>query len=227
MYGKKENSVLPRALLTVAHFAAILVVGWLLFAGGIEFVSNKFGLSWKSGDFLRRILLFGGSFIYFLRVLVTSFVLLNRKMDWSEAATIVVWIYFIHIFFALLGGTQTEPIGLIEIIGIILYLVGSYLNTGSELFRKIWKQNPANKGRLYMEGLFRYSMHINYFGDFVLFTGFALVTRSLFALLVPALMFLLFNFVNVPLLDKYLAEKYGAAFEEYRRKTKKFVPFVY
>lgn len=227
MYGEKENSPLPRIFLAVSHFITILIAAWLMFGGGIETISNLFGFNWTSGDFTRRILLLSCAAVYLLRVLITVFVILRRKMDWSEAATIAVWVFFIHNFFALVGGTNSQPIGLLEIFGIILYIIGSFLNTGSETLRKIWKQNPENKGKIYTEGLFRYSMHVNYFGDFVLFTGYALITHSLYALIVPALMFCLFNFINIPMLDKYLAEKYGEEFEEYSRKTKKFVPFIY
>ncbi len=37
----------------------------------------------------------------------------------------------------------------------------------------------------------------------------------------------MFVFVNIPMLDKYLAEHYGDAFQEYASKTAKFVPYVY
>lgn len=227
MYGEKEKSFLPRIFLIANHFIAISIVFWLLFGSGIEFTGSKFGFAWSSGDFLRRILIFFCSLIYFVRIILTGFVLLKRKMDWSEVLTIVVWLYFIHITFALLGGMQTKSVGVIAIIGIVLYLIGSYLNTGSEFTRKIWKHNPENKGKLYTEGLFKYSMHINYFGDVVLFTGFALVTYNLFSFIIPALMFIFFATINIPMLDKYLAEKYGKEFEKYSRSTKKFVPFVY
>jgi steroid 5-alpha reductase family enzyme len=227
MYGEKEKSFLPRTFLIANHFISILIVFWLLFGGGIEFIGSLFGFDWVHGDHLRRILIFSCSLIYFVRIILTTFVLLKRKMDWSEVWTIVIWIYFIHTTFALLGGMQTSSVGLIEIVGIGFYLFGSYLNTSSEYLRKVWKQNPANKGKLYTKGLFRYSMHINYFGDVVLFTGFALVTHNLFSFIIPALMFILFTTINIPMLDKYLAEKYGKDFEEYSRKTKKFVPFIY
>ena len=89
MYGEKESSSLPRIFLVVGHFAAILIAAWLLFGGGIETVGSRFGFNWTSGDFPRRVLLFSCAVVYFLRVLITIFYLLRRKMNWSEAATIV------------------------------------------------------------------------------------------------------------------------------------------
>lgn len=112
-------------------------------------------------------------------------------------------------------------------LGVVLYLLGSYLNTGSEYQRKLWKKRPENKGKLYTEGLFKHSMHINYFGDAVLFSGFALVTGTPWAFAIPLIMVCMFVFLNIPMLDKYLAERYGEAFDEYASRTAKFVPYVY
>lgn len=94
------------------------------------------------------------------------------------------------------------------------------LNTGSELMRDNWKKNPENKGKLYTTGLFKYAMHINFFGDLLWVTAYAIVTRNGYSLLIPAFLFCLFAFYNIPKLDRYLAAKYGKAFDEYRKKLK-------
>jgi protein-S-isoprenylcysteine O-methyltransferase Ste14 len=125
------------------------------------------------------------------------------------------------------GGTNSSPIGMIELIGVILYLFGSYINTQSEFKRYIWKMRTENSGHLYTKGLFKHSMHINYFGDVVLFTGFAMVTHHVWSLVIPFVMMANFIFCIIPLLDTYLEKKYGAEFIEYARKTKKFIPMVY
>ena len=97
----------------------------------------------------------------------------------------------------------------------------------AEYRRHVWKLKEENKGRLYTDGLFRYSVHINYFGDVVLFTGFAMITHSLSMLVIPLIMTVNFVFNIIPLLDKYLEKKYGDAFREYLQKTKKLVPWIY
>jgi steroid 5-alpha reductase family enzyme len=53
----------------------------------------------------------------------------------------------------------------VEIIGILLYLSGSFINTHSEYYRHAWKLKEENKGRLYAQGLFSLAMHINYSDD--------------------------------------------------------------
>ncbi len=148
-------------------------------------------------------------------------------MEWAEAGVISIWVYIIHLGFAFLGGTNTASIGIITFVGFSLYTAGSYLNTASEYSRHLWKQRPENQGKLYTSGLFRYSMHVNYFGDEVLFAGFAMITGSPWALLVPALMAVFFVRINIPILDDYLRNRYGSEFVTYAKRTKRFVPYVY
>ena len=70
-------------------------------------------------------------------------------------------------------------------------------------------------------------MHINYFGDIVLFTGFAMITHRFSMLVIPSIMTLNFVFIIIPSLDRYLEKKYGAEFGDYSKKTKKFIPLIY
>ena len=133
----------------------------------------------------------------------------------------------IYTVFATTVSTNHKPIDLVTILGLALFVLGSYLNTGSEYMRRAWKMRPENAGKLYTGGLFRYARHINYFGDITLFTGFALVAGTPPALILPALMLVFFAAFNVPALDKYLAGRYGQAFDEYTRKTKRLIPYIY
>jgi protein-S-isoprenylcysteine O-methyltransferase Ste14 len=80
---------------------------------------------------------------------------------------------------------------------------------------------------LYTGGPFGYCRHPNYFGDILLFTGFAVVAGLPLSFIIPALMVVFFAVFNVPALDKHLAQHYGQAFDEYARKTKRLIPFIY
>ena len=227
MHGEYDRSLSPRLFSALLHLAAVILVAWLLVGGGLESINAWWGKDWPLALAARRWLLFGCAVVYFLRVVVTTFYLLKRKMGWGEGALIGVWVAAIHIFFAYLGGTDPHALGTVDLAAMLLYVFGSFLNTGSELQRKWWKERAENKGLLYTGGLFHYSRHINYFGDELLFTGYALITGSAWALLVPLLMLAGFVFFNIPEPDKHLRTHYGAEFEEYARRTRKFVPFVY
>jgi protein-S-isoprenylcysteine O-methyltransferase Ste14 len=227
MYGPTDPSLPPRILLTAAHLAGIFAVAWLLVGDGILQLAHFLGVHWPPGDFPRRELLLMCALVYFLRLLLTVFVFLKRRVSWTETLTIVPWVLSIHISFALLGGTNPAPIAWRDWLALALYAFGSYLNTGSEWSRHAWKQRPENQGRLYTQGLFRLARHINYFGDLTLFSGYALLTGRMWAGIVPLLMLSGFVFINIPVLDSHLREKCAADFEPYARRTKKLVPYVY
>ena len=227
MHGEYDRAMAPRVFMTVVHAVAVAAAGWLLLGGGLHALQADWGAHWSLATPGRRWLLFGAAFIYFLRVCVTSFYLLKRKMRWGEAVLIAVWVTLIELLFALLGGVNSRTVGLVTALGMVLYLAGSFLNTASEFQRKRWKERPENAGHLFTGGLFRYAMHVNYFGDELLFTGYALITGRAWALLVPLLMLAGFRFFNIPELDRHLRARYGAEFEACARRTRRFVPFLY
>jgi len=222
-----QNLKARRIIWQVFHFLLIMIVSWILFGDGLQTMSFWFGKSWFPGDLTRRILLFTTSFILFLRWGLTNFCLLKRKMSWIEIIVVSIELSLIHFSYSILGGQVTNPVGIIEFIGITLFVIGSYLNTGSEFMRLKWKKDPQNKGKIYDQGLFKYSMHINYFGDVVWASGMALISGSTWIFLIPLYMSFGFIFMHIPRLDKYLKERYGIQYEAYARKTKKLIPFVY
>ncbi len=198
----------------------------------LMFMGNSPSFAWLkpyqvSGDLLRRILIASCLIIYFVRLQVTVWVFQKRKWTWLETITITVLMSFVFYAFAKVGGNNKQVVGVVEVIGILLYLSGSYINTHSEYSRHVWKLKAENRGRLYTEGLFSFSMHINYFGDIVLFTGLAMVTHSLSMLVIPLIMAVNFVFNIIPSLDRYLKKKYKDEFRDYSKKTKKFIPLIY
>ena len=78
----------------------------------------------------------------------------------------------------LAGLRSTAPFGAMEQAGVALFLLGSCLETGSELQRKAFKADPANKGKLYYGGLFALAQHINYTGEVLWYTGLALMAHA-------------------------------------------------
>jgi protein-S-isoprenylcysteine O-methyltransferase Ste14 len=227
LHGEYDRAMAPRLFMTGLHLAAMILAGWLLVGGGLDAVAAWEGTAWPEAVPARRWLLLACIVVYFLRVNVTTFYLLRRKMGWGEAILIGVWVMGIHMLFSYFGGTNPRQPGSAEAAALALYVVGSYLNTASEWQRKSWRDRPENKGQLYTRGLFRYAMHINYFGDELLFTGYALLTGVAWMLIIPALMLAGFVFFNIPDLDKHLRQHYGAAFEDYARRTRKLVPYIY
>jgi steroid 5-alpha reductase family enzyme len=180
-----------------------------------------------NGDFTRQVLLMFCLWLYVLRLSVTVYVFLKRKMEWSEMLIVTCLMSFALFSFAKVGGSSNKSVGALDYLSLCLYLLGSWLNTYSEYTRYVWKNQKENKGYLYTQGLFKHSMHINYFGDIVLFTGLAFLTLHFSMLFIPFVMAVNFIFFIIPRLDNYLSVKYGKEFEEYAGKTKKFIPGIY
>ena len=129
--------------------------------------------------------------------------------------------------FGVSAGSHNESIGLIDSVGILLFILGSYINTMADYQRFIWRTNIENKERHYTKGLFNYAMHINYFGDSISYFGLAVI--SLESVCIFASIGIIVNFIvlQIPMIDKHLAKKYGNEFKEYAKQTKKFIPFIY
>ncbi len=199
----------------ICVFAAV----WLTFFAKSE--------EYRTGNVGRQVVLLAFALLYIARAALTQFVFMKRKIPWWEAAYGGGLIGFILFLFLRDGLRTPEPLAFLDTVGALLYLVGSYVGTASEYSRHIWKTRPENQGHLYTEGLFRYSRHINYFGDLLLFAGFAVLTRQLWAGIVPLVMCLNFVFFLIPAHDAYLATRYGSKFDEYERRIKKLIPFAY
>ncbi|MFD2924047.1 methyltransferase family protein [Halobacillus naozhouensis] len=227
MYQGKERSTSQKITVVLLESVILIIAGWFLFLEGGQQLSNWFGWSFTEGNEIRNTTLFILFLIVYGRMGITLFYLLKRKMPWAEAFSVPLAFSLYYIGFSLFSLTTHKPLTTLDFVYILLFLFGSFINTYSELQRHEWKKNPEHKGELYTEGLFNYAMHINYFGDLVWVTALALLTRSPWAMSIPIILFCFFAFYNIPLLDKYLAEKYGSQFDTYRKHTKKFIPFIY
>lgn len=90
-----------------------------------------------------------------------------------------------------------------------------------------FKSNPANKGKLLISGLWKFTRHPNYFGDAVAWWGMylvALASGSWWTIFSPILMtWLLMKVSGVAMLERTMSAKPG--YEEYMQKTSAFFPW--
>ncbi len=223
MYGQQDKSIYQKSVLILLELVIVIISYWILFENGFNkiFPSNI-----VAGNRMRYIIIFSFNIIVFLRMLVTMS-MLNRKMPWEEVFSIPFAFALYYIGFALLVYRTDIKIDALDYFSILLFLFGSFLNTFSELQRKKWKKKAENKGHIFTKGLFAYSMHINYFGDFLWVIAYALISRNWYSIFIPIFLFCFFVFFNIPKLDKYLSEKYKDEFSKYKTKTKSFVPFLF
>lgn len=223
---EQTKSIGPKTLVLGGLLAAVALAS-LLISRSTELFFLRSLIDNPQVNPLRQLLLLGCSAVYLVRLSFTLFLFLQRKLVWREALIITLLMFIVLFLLNYLGSLQPIPFTVVDLIALLLFLSGSWLNTSAEYGRYRWKLRPENRGHLYTGGLFAYAMHINFFGDFLLFLGFALLTHIRILLIIPLAMLLNFMIFVIPALDNYLGKKYREEFLEYTQKTKKFIPWFY
>lgn len=118
-------------------------------------------------------------------------------------------------------------LGILDVVGLLIWIIGFYFESTGDAQLKKFISNPANKGKIMKDGLWKYSRHPNYFGEVTQWWGLFIIALSvpgsLFTIIGPLTITILILFVSgIPLLEK----KYEGRedFEQYRKSTSIFVP---
>lgn len=114
-------------------------------------------------------------------------------------------------------------------LGALLFIVGTALETASEVQRKRFKDNPDHKGKLCREGLWAWARHINYGGYWLWRSGYALASGGWVAggamALLQGVFFAKSGMVS---LDYYMSRKYKDQWGRYKEDVRwKLFPGVY
>lgn len=227
LYGQHSNSIPQKLTIHVLEVLLLWLSFWILFQNGGNWIEKTFNIHNSTELTNRRLIIFVFNIIVFGRLAFMMIVLLKRKIPWEESISVPFAFALYYVGFSIFVLPTAKSIDILDYTAIALFIIGSVLNSGGEILRHFWKKNPENKGKIYTGGFFKYSRHINYFGDILWVSAYAVVTRNWYAVSVPIFLFCFFAFFNAPKLDKYLQDKYGDDYNEYASKTKMLIPFIY
>jgi protein-S-isoprenylcysteine O-methyltransferase Ste14 len=161
---------------------------------------------------------------------------LNLREDWP--VTPLFSLFFIGLAvsvydFIVLQGLhiQLNPTSLV---GAALVILGGSLRSVSKLTLKragFGLVNSARlrvieKQRLVTDGIYRHIRHPLYLGEIMRNIGFTLVVSSLYGL-IPMLLCSAMLLFRIGIEERMLVEEFGVEYEEYMRRTKKLIPYVY
>jgi steroid 5-alpha reductase family enzyme len=113
--------------------------------------------------------------------------------------------------------------------GLLVFVVGLIFETvGDEQLRR-FKADAANRGQVMDRGLWRYTRHPNYFGDFCVWWGLWLIVLpaggTWWTLIGPVVMsVLLIRVSGAALLERNISQR-RPAYADYIRRTSAFVPW--
>lgn len=138
---------------------------------------------------------------------------------------VLAWLISLPLLAAI---TSPAPLSVLDALGVVLVLVGLSIEALADLQLNRFKRDPANRGCVLDQGLWRYSRHPNYFGEACVWWGFGLVAVAAgawWALASPVLMtFLLLKVSGVALLERDIVER-RPAYRDYIARTSAFIPW--
>lgn len=125
------------------------------------------------------------------------------------------------------GISRPPDPGVVPIVGLALYLTGLFFEAGSDWQLTRFKADPTNRGKVMDQGLWRYTRHPNYFGDFCVWWGIYVVSLAAglwWTIAGPLVMSaLLMKYSGAGLLEKTIGRR-RPGYEEYVARTNGFFP---
>ncbi len=120
--------------------------------------------------------------------------------------------------------------GWLDAVAVAVWLAGLAVESVADRQLHRFKQDPRNRGQVCQEGLWRYSRHPNYFGEWLMWVAFAIpalgAAGGWLGLLAPALMLLfILKITGIPPTEAQALRSRGEAYRRYQRTTSAFVPW--
>ena len=137
----------------------------------------------------------------------------------------IMWVVALPVQMSAVAPIRTHWLA---ILGGGLWFIGLFFETVGDLQLTKFRANPENSGKVLNHGLWRYTRHPNYFGDFCVWWGVFLMAVScggpVWTMVGPAVMSIfLLKISGVTMLENSLVRK-RPAYVEYIRETNAFFP---
>lgn len=140
----------------------------------------------------------------------------------------IMWIVSLPIQTGQLAVNQ-DHIGGVTLLGITMWMTGFFFEAVGDIQLARFKGNPENRGKVMDRGLWRYTRHPNYFGDFLVWWGLYFASfgngATWWSAIGPIVMSIfLLRVSGVTLLERSLKTR-KEGYEDYVRRTSTFFPF--
>ena len=117
----------------------------------------------------------------------------------------------------------------LDITGMVVWAIGLAFESLADWQLARFKMDPANKGQVMDRGLWAYSRHPNYFGEFLVWWGMYLIALATpngwWTILSPAIVTaVLLKMTGIPLTEQQLVKK-RPGYSDYIKRTSAFFPW--
>jgi steroid 5-alpha reductase family enzyme len=137
---------------------------------------------------------------------------------------VLAWIVSLPLLAAANSAAALQPL---DYVGAVVVLFGTWFESVADSQLARFKADPANHGKVMDQGLWRYTRHPNYFGEFCVWWGFylmAVAAGGWWSLPGPIVMsVLLLKVSGVTMLEKDIGKR-RPAYQEYIARTNTFFP---
>ena len=99
-----------------------------------------------------------------------------------------------------------------------------FIRINPDAFKKI-KEKNSKKEKGY--GFYKIVRHPSYLGLFMIFTGLAISMNSILSILVICLPVFLVILYRIYVEETVLSEEFGDKYRDYKKTTRKIIPFIY
>jgi steroid 5-alpha reductase family enzyme len=125
------------------------------------------------------------------------------------------------------SATADDGLWWVVIVGAVVWAIGLWFEATGDRQLKRFKADPANRGKVMDRGLWAWTRHPNYFGDFTVWWGLYVIAASawpgVLTVLSPlAMAFFLIVVTGGRLLERDMAKRPG--YPEYQQRTSFFIP---
>ncbi len=217
-WGPAVNNKLGWVLMESPVFFAMLLL-WLLSDRRTDLVRLAF-------LFLFELHYFHRSFVFPLRlrgnsVMPLSIIVMGMTFNVLNALMQGGWIFYLSPVDYYPADWLTDPR---FIIGFLIFISGMFVNIQSDDIIRNLRKEGDTQHYLPKQGMFRYVTSANYFGEFIEWVGFAILTWSW-----AGAVFALWTFANLAPRASRIYDKYKVDFAEEldTKKTKRIIPFIF
>lgn len=217
-WGPAVNNKLGWVLMESPVFFAMLLL-WLLSDRRTDLVRLAF-------LFLFELHYFHRSFVFPLRlrgnsVMPLSIIVMGMTFNVLNALMQGGWIFYLSPIDYYPADWLTDPR---FIIGFLIFIFGMFVNIQSDDIIRNLRKEGDTQHYLPKQGMFRYVTSANYFGEFIEWVGFAILTWSW-----AGAVFALWTFANLAPRASRIYDKYKVDFAEEldTKKTKRIIPFIF
>ena len=215
-------------------FAIPNKIGWILMESPVFIVMLLLCIfSERSTNFICLIFLILFEIHYFQRSFIFPFLIRGKSV--MPLSVILMGVVFNTLNAFMQGGWifYVSPENMYElswlatpqfIIGTMIFFAGMIINIHSDYIIRHLRKPGDTKHYLPKKGMFRYVTSANYFGEFVEWVGFAILTWSL-----SGAVFALWTFANLAPRAAKIYDNYKKEFgdELDTKKVKRIIPFIY